>query len=638
MMTPQTYVVDIETNGFHSTKIHVMSVGYKDLDGKWKIKSTADYDVIIKIMSNPKNTIVGHNFKLFDAIELERVLNFKIKATIIDTLPLSWVLYPNRKIRTFGLESFGLDYGIEKPSVEDWENITYEEVKNRCEEDVKINVNLWVDLERKLLELYGKWEEAQKFINYLMFKMDVLAMQRKLKCSINVDTVIDTIQILTPISEEKEKVLQESMLPGKVIRVKPKLMIKQDGNFSSLGRDWIDTLEELKLPKNTTEIRGIANPKSSPQIKEWLFSLGWKPIIFNDGANGKVPQIRDKHKQLCKSVLNLAEKSPAIEALDGLTVINHRIAILKSFLGNVNPLGEVVSGISGFTNTLRVRHIKPIVNLPKVTNGIKKAMEGGMSKEDAIANNLRDGQIIRECIVAKEGELCGSDIKSLEDQTKRHYMFPYDPEYVKEQMQDGYDPHLALAVSAGDITEEQVAKHLLFEKTNGEQGTSYKGIRDIYKEVNYSCVYGVGATKLAGITGKTTKESKEYISYYWNRNWSVKHLPRDITTKTVGEQIWLLNPVNSFWYSLRSEKDIFSTLNQGTGAFVFDAWVKFMTVEGLYPFLQYHDEVLLYNNKKDRKDVKEKLERSMEKVNTLLKLNVNIEVDVKFGNNYSEVH
>jgi len=56
---------------------------------------------------------------------------------------------------SYGLDSFGKDYGIPKPKVDDWENLTIEEYVFRCEEDVKINWRLWEDLRRKLMELYG---------------------------------------------------------------------------------------------------------------------------------------------------------------------------------------------------------------------------------------------------------------------------------------------------------------------------------------------------------------------------------------------------------------------------------------------------------------------------------------------------
>ena len=72
---------------------------------------------------------------------------------LVDTYPLSVTLMPNRK--SHGLEGFGEDYGVPKPVVKDWENLTREDYTFRCESDVKINWCLWEDLRRKLGELYG---------------------------------------------------------------------------------------------------------------------------------------------------------------------------------------------------------------------------------------------------------------------------------------------------------------------------------------------------------------------------------------------------------------------------------------------------------------------------------------------------
>ena len=52
---------------------------------------------------------------------------------------------------------------------------------------------------------------------------------------------------------------------------------------------------------------------------------------------------------------------------------------------------------------------------------------------------------------------------SLEDTTKRHYMYPYDPDYVAEMSQDGFDPHLDLAKHAGSVTQNQIDRY-----NNGE--------------------------------------------------------------------------------------------------------------------------------------------------------------------------
>ena len=64
------------------------------------------------------------------------------------------------------------------------------------------------------------------------------------------------------------------------------------------------------------------------------------------------------------------------------------------------------------------------------------------------------GAEIRGCLIAPEGyTLCGADMTSLEDTTKRHYMKPYDPAYVEEMSKEGFDPHLDLAKHAGAVTQ-----------------------------------------------------------------------------------------------------------------------------------------------------------------------------------------
>ncbi|QQV89741.1 DNA polymerase A [Cellulophaga phage Calle_1] len=630
-----TYVVDIETDGLKSTKLHVVSVGYQDEDGNWQVISTKDPDKIRSIMEDEDNFIVGHFFKLFDSVELERLLGFKIKAFVVDTLALAWYLFPTRKA-SFGLAQFGVEYGIPKPKIEDWEGLTYEDYEHRCQEDVKINIKLWEELISKLMELYGSSEAAFEFIKYLMFKMDCLVTQQAEMCRVDIYKVKENIDILEPMLLEKEDMLIRAMPEGAIIKTKPKVMVKKNRQPSANAIKWFQYLKENELPPTTEEVRAPANPSSTTQLKDWLFSIGWEPKIFNDGANGPVPQIRNKDRELCESILELSDKEPAILYLDGLTVINHRLALLRSLKECSDENGMTIASAAGLTNTLRLRHSKPIVNLPGVTGAIHEAMEGGMSKAEAVEANLRDGQLIRECIIAKEGqELCGSDIVSLEDNTKRHYMFNYDPDYVIEQMSEGFDPHLDLALRAGAITQEQLDLY-----KSGDKATKalLKPIRDGYKMANYGCIYGIGAEKLGEAIGMSTQEAKVLIEAYWERNWSIKQLPRDIKVKTIGDQMWLLNPVSNFWYSVRSEKDIFSTLNQGTGAYIFDVWLKYITLEGLSPFLQYHDEMVVSIEKGRREEVKIIIDEAMDKVNELLNLNIKISVDVQFGDNYADVH
>jgi len=679
------YVVDFETDSLtHSTVIHVMSIGWKDSEGDWQVASTKDHDHIKAILENKDNIIVGHFFKMFDVPQVELVLGIKVKAKIYDTIPLAWYVFPKRK-KSFGLDAFGQEYGIEKPKIDpkEWAGPlpgeTREEfddkMKHRCEEDVKINIELWEDILNRLIEIYGSWEKAEPFVNYLMFKSDCLADQQQIKTRVDMERVHDNIRYLKPLITEKEVVLKKAMPPGKVDKKKPTSMHrtvkkkrpsvthKQGGELSAAGKRWFDYLEENKVPKkdqedlevhekkelsangtkwvallkelglpeDTEAIHEEPNPQSHDQLKKWLFKLGWKPQIFKDGANGPVPQLRDSEKDLCQSVMELAEEEPAIEALDGLTVLTHRLGCLKALLDTSDYYGYTIAGASGFTNTLRLKHVKPIVNLPGVTSSDNDPIE---------KRSLRDGRTVRECIIAKDGHvLCGSDISSLEDQTKRHYMWEYDPDYVTEQMKEGYDPHLDLAVRAGAMTEEQVEEHKLYKKTKGKEGVDHSGTRHIYKTANYSCIYGVGIATLGASTKLPQRQARKLRQDYWDRNWSIKEMVKDlIVKKTKGDQMWLLNPVNHFWYSVRNDKDLFSTLNQGTGSFVFDLWVNYMVNEGYKPFIQYHDEVLLNVKKGEEEAAQRDLTEAMVKVNEMLDLNITIGVDVQFGKTYADVH
>ena len=77
--------------------------------------------------------------------------------------------------------------------------------------------------------------------------------------------------------------------------------------------------------------------------------------------------------------------------------------------------------------------------------------------------------------------MCGSDMSALEDTTKQHYIYFFDPEYVSQMRTPGFDPHLDIAQLANLLTPEQVEEHKKGIK-------SYKKERNIAKVVNFSCL------------------------------------------------------------------------------------------------------------------------------------------------------
>ena len=613
-----TTVYDIETDGLldELTKIHVLS--YSD-DGK-TVHHTHDYDEMREFFTTRK-ALVGHNHVRFDIPAVEKVLGIEVKARLIDTLALSWYLHHDRM--KHGLEGYGEDYGVPKPVIKDWDSLTPEEYAHRCDEDVKINVRLWRDLDLKLNKLYQDPTEKDRLIDYLTFKLDCAREQEALRWKLDVDKAQAAYDEIMALKVEKVEQLADAMPKRTLTRMasRPKVMHKKDGSLSSHGEKWVDLCKEYKQPETTMQFvvktgeeRG--NPNSNDQVKDWLYSLGWKPRTYKflrdkvTGDERQIEQVR-KNGELCGSVKELAKVDQAVDLLDGLTVLTHRAGILKSFL-ECHKDGWLEASVAGLTNTFRFKHYRPLVNLP----GIDKPY----------------GDVIRGCLTCPDGYvLAGADMTSLEDTTKRHYMKPLDPDYVEQMSHEGFDPHLDLALHAGVITQDDIDKH-----NSGER--SLKALRKNYKVVNYSATYGVGAPKLARETGMTKGEAKTLLEAFWSRNWAIERVAKNLRVRELFGGMWLKNPVSGFWYSLRSDKDRFSTLNQSTGVFCFDTWVSLCRTEGIKSIGQFHDEIIALVKEGEEGEVEKIMHNAAVKLNDKVKLNVPLGTDVQFGKTYADIH
>jgi hypothetical protein len=583
-------------------------------------------------MLSGSTILIGHNICRFDIPVLEKILGISIKAKLYDTLPMSWVMYPQRQLH--GLESFGEDFGVPKPEITDWEGLTYEQYKHRCEEDVKINWLLWKDLIKRFKMVYKDDKQSMdKFFQYLTFKMKSAAMAEQAGWRINKELVEKSLATLEKAQEEKVEELRQVMPPVTKYaeKTKPEKMTKKDGTHSKAAIDWFNLLEEYDLPLfHEDPVRVVKsveqpNPNSSDQVKDWLFSMGWEPCTHDykkneDGTERMIPQVR-KDGELAPSVKLLIEKNLGVGLLDGLTVIQHRKSIFEGMLES-EVGGYVKAEIAGLTNTLRFKHKKPLVNLP----GVDKPW----------------GKEIRGSLIADEGTiLCGADMVSLEATTKRHFIFPYDPEYVAEMSVPGFDEHLDLAVRAGYINSDDYDFYTRADEDTVNDKDRFKKIkktRKKFKPVNYSAVYGVGVPKLSRTTGMSPAEAKVLLEAYWERNWAVRQFAKDQEVKTVNGQMWVKNPVNGFWYTLRYEKDIFSTLNQGTGAYCFDQWVAHYLTKRPNIVGQFHDESINRVKKGEEKEHESVLRWAINKVNEKLRLNIKLDIDVQFGHRYSDIH
>lgn len=664
-------IADIETVGFledldSSEDLHVFGYAKRSKeDGKFKLHTIRTEGEIATLLGNSDNVIVGHNFYLYDIPAIKKMFpKIEIKCTIIDSLFLSWYIDFGRVFegKRFGLASYGEDYGVPKPEIESWTGLTYEEYAHRVKEDCKINTYLWLDQLKKLRTLYKS--DDKKIISLLKFLMSKATVYQNYQyhpftldveqCKKNKDDFESRI-------EERVGTLKSAMpkVQKYVTKSKPKNMIKKDGTLSKIGMKWVEALQELGLPEDHTDDIEVLereedpNPQSISQVKDWLYSHGWKPEIFVDvvntaGEKKKVPQLKTKSKDLCPSVLKLAEDIPEVRALTDLSLLQHRLGYFKGFLKNMNKDGTITAGIGGLTNTLRIKH-RNLVNL--------------------IKPSATYGEYVRSLLTAPKGKvLIGSDLSSLENMVRNNFIFPIDPDYVKEMDGEYFDSHLDIGVTAGLVTKaeslfyrywKEVQKNpdikpedidevttefleLMEEYTTDEKKDNLHHrldkIRSQAKTVSYSALYGVGKHKLSKELKCTVAEAETLLVAYWKRNYSVKEFASQQVVKNKLGSMWVKNPLNGYWYSLRTEKDIASTLFQGTGDYIFSLWSYLLVESGLSLCGGFHDECVIVATEEEVDNVIKILKESLDKVNKALKLELPIGLDYKIGKTYAEVH
>ena len=151
------YIYDIESDGLldNATKIHCLSICWRDNTGTIHHKSTTDYEEMKKFFLNPDLTKVGHNITLYDERLISKLLKIdtlQSKNQIIDTLALSWFLFPERM--KHGLEEWGKDLGLHKVEIKDWKNLSSVEYIHRCEVDTEINLKLYENCMNLLSMIY----------------------------------------------------------------------------------------------------------------------------------------------------------------------------------------------------------------------------------------------------------------------------------------------------------------------------------------------------------------------------------------------------------------------------------------------------------------------------------------------------
>jgi DNA polymerase I-like protein with 3'-5' exonuclease and polymerase domains len=622
-------VVDLEANGLDdATRIHCLSSCVVD---EWDVHTLYSYEDIINFFKQ-EAVFILHYGSNYDLPLLNRLLGIDFTDVIFyDTHLLSNYIFPGRQ--KYSLESFGEDYGVAKVSVgkDEWDgdmqDETYKDfITSRCETDIRINTNLWVDIMRRLNKLYDNdTETINKLLKYVAFKARRAYEQQLNPLLIDVVSAEDLLVELYKKKEEKDSILRKVMprVPIYVTKEKPKVMYKKDGSVSAIGQRWLDFLTENNIPAgNEKPIKYIKdfeepNPQSSSQLKEWLYSLGWIPDYFKyvrdkiSNETRKVEQILDENKELTPSVMTLLDKEPALIEIEGLSVINHRISFVNGLLEEAyKNSGWVSQTLHALTSTTRFRH-KNVVNVPS---------QGHFAKE------------IRSLFIPPVGhKLIGADLQALESKIRDHEIILIDPDYVAEMSSPDFDAHLDIAVRSGILTPQQAQDH--------KDGVAdYSKERKASKRLNFAAIYGVAKKTLSINTGFSEDKCEQLILSYWERNWSVKQFSESLEIKKCLGFEWVRSPISGFYLELRTRKDTFSAVTQHGGVFMFDTWQMYVRHFGLQTVAEFHDECIIYVKEDQVEESINILNKSCKLANKRLNTRVTINITAKSGDNYYQIH
>ena len=629
----QYIVFDIESDGLKISdvsKIHCLS--YTDC-ADHIVHTIYEYDDILNFFKQEGCVYLGHKISTYDLPVLTKILGLVVDFPFYDTLFLSAYIFPGRL--KWGLESFGLDYGVKKVEIhkDAWKNLSRADAKERCEQDVRINANLWYSIKQRLNILYkDNPEDISRLLKYEEFRVKCAYDQTQNKCRINIPAAYDFIIDLENIREDKYNELRQVMppIPKYKVHKKPKIMTIKDGSDSSLAVKWFEFLAANGIDKNNEkpvkEVIGHEdpNPGSYDQVKSWLFSLGWEPSTYKldtklkkkTGEERFIPQINkevDGEKVLCDSVLLLAEQEPAIEVLAGLGIVNHRLSVVKGLVEAADDDGYLAQELVTQTSTMRFKQ-EVVVNLVSVDKPF--------------------GDRLRGLFIASNGhKVMGVDVSKLENKVKEHYIYDYDMEYVKTLQDPSYDPYLEIAEMAGFLTAEQVRQHKAKE-------ADYSMQRKWGKVTILSSQYGVGPKTLSRNLGLSYDLAAKLIDTYKLRNKSQYDFAADLKVKTVFGQKWVFNPVSRFWMELRSDKDRLSAIFSSTGVWFFDTFTMYCKHLGIQPVLSVHDELMAFclDTPEAEAEMAAKLEKAIAYTNSKIKLNVFIGINYKFGENYAQTH
>ena len=696
-------VCDVEANGLLNKLTHLWCAVTTDIDTEETLvfsDYSKDADGGMKEFIAHLDTcdeIIGHNFIGYDVQAIDLALNYKIKATVIDTFLMSKLLKFNRLTpkgaRTnHSLEAWGLRLKIAKPSQEQWD-VWEESMLHRCKEDVRINVALYKVL---LKEVEGQPKVKQAlaiehdvaWITAEQVKNGWLLDQNKVRENLeHLDSEIsrlrNQLEPLIPsrcIPKDKKATWEETneamggfwkkvpmtRMDHRQKPVKPTYLPKQvkilaDGRYDKHTANWFGIEQEDAWGSRELhpgayycriEFKAVKLSQHA-HVKAFLLTIGWIPTEWNYKKDQFGKFLKDHENKFLKASPKLTPDS--FDSIPGnfgedfklWATLTHRRTTLanpkndtKGWLNIMREDGHVVCDPDTLgAATGRMIH-RGIVNVP----GVKSIF----------------GKEMRQCWIAEEGrKLIGADAAGAQLRLLAANM--NDEDYlnivVHGQEEDeegnfkGTDVHTQNGIAAGLLKETT----LVWLREHSPDHPDWEKHHELFvqgrarsKTFIYALLFGGGAAKLGSIVGGGIKEGtqlkKKFFEGFPKLGILMRRLEAEyegnkkshkegFITGLDGRRVYVDSPHKILNYKLQGDEAIFVKYTM----VLIDKLFRKNNIDAKL-LLVMHDEANYSINPDDIERAKVILKHSFIKAGEYLGLLCQMQTNPLVGDNWAEIH
>lgn len=379
------FVFDTEANNLYPAVDRIHCGVFSSLDGKEVYKYSPSFMEDMMEFMDSCDVLIGHNVIGYDFPMMKKVLGYEYKGKVVDTLLISRLLNPNRRIPPnaanqgagpHSIYAWGVRVGVDKPEHDEWDRYS-EEMLERCSADCEINRLTYHEL---MKEAKGhKWRDA--FL--LTFKLfQNLQEQEDYGWLVDQDLMHKNISIL-------EKMMQD--IDDEVVPQLPFILeiqeIKKAGVYGYVKKPFLKSGDYAEHTKHFIDNSGLniherpiggiysridfrrVDVNSRNETVAYLLSQGWEPKEWNfnvESGERTSPKLSkdDPFDGISSGVGQLVAKR---------VQCRHRKSLIEGLLELVRPDGRIGSAVAGVAVTGRLKH-RGIVNIPQAKSFFGKEL------------------------------------------------------------------------------------------------------------------------------------------------------------------------------------------------------------------------------------------------------------------------